>query len=778
MLRILLATLASLGAFIAPAANPSLVWFSSADTLYQVDANSNDLARTLALKAAGRLAVDGKGAAWLATDTEVAKFDADGGTRLQSTLKAFGLAPQPIIAVDPFDDSVWLADSKIVLHLDANGQRLATLETPLADVRQVRAGLDQSVWLLGNKQLANVAATGAILAAVDLHQLVGAEPKDFVVDDLGAAIWLAGEKELVQVDRGSASLALRRVALPHAVDALALQAKAGAVWVLASDQLIAYDAHGTQARAVDLAAVAIRGAGALAVDPITDDAWVTHQSGISRLSVRGGLLATIAVPKGGMEVSAAPFFIMPQLDLLEPRDHLSTSNPAPRIALQYGAACNGQPCALGSAYFGGYSLGALLNGIGVGGFFAFDIATGAATFTPQSRMPEGTNTFVAQVRDVFGHASNSVTSTFTIDTIPPRFVDLVPPDGSVFSAPRVAVNGRIDEAGQVLLENSADLSAAGPNPAGAEFSFGLTLAPGANAVRLRATDTAGNVTNAVLHLNLVEQAITLDIVTPTQGAVIGANYVVVSGRVTGPPNIGVSVNGVVAALDGDMFHASIPLQPGGNMVSVTASAPESATVVRVVTVTGTSSPFDVIASPPAGIAPHPVDFTIFSRTGLGIERIDVDFYGRGAIGFTTDDPNASIQTTYGAPGVYAPKVTITDAEGHTHDFTSVIVVNSVGSVDTKLRAIYAGMLARLRAGDTEGALKSFAPGAVEIYRPVFQALLPTIASVADQIGTIADASIMAGLAEYVLVQDTPQGKQAFLMYLTQGSDGTWLISSL
>jgi PKD repeat protein len=214
------------------------------------------------------------------------------------------------------------------------------------------------------------------------------------------------------------------------------------------------------------------------------------------------------------------------------------------------------------------------------------------------------------------------------------------------------------------------------------------------------------------------------------------------------------------------------------MISATASAPESATVVKVVTVTAGSSPFEVLASPQRGIAPHPVDFTIVSRTGLGIDRIDVDFGGTGTIGFTTSDSGAPIQTTYGSPGVYMPKVTVTDTDGGAHEFTSVIVVNSVGSLDTKLRAIYAGMLARLRAGDTEGALKSFAPGAVEIYRPVFQALLPTIATVADQLGTIADGSIIEGLAEYVLVQDTSQGKQAFLMYLTQGSDGTWLISSL
>lgn len=778
LLRILLATLASLGVSIAQAANPSLIWFSSGDTLYQVDGTANDLVRSLPIKAAGRLAVDGHGAAWVATDTDVAKFDADGRARVQSTLKSLGLARQPILAVDPFDDSVWLADSKVVLHLDANGQRLVTLATPLADVRQARVGLDQSVWLLGNKQLANVAPSGATLATFELHQLTIAEPKDFIVDDLGAAIWLAGERELLQVDRGSASLPLHRVTLQHPVDALALQGDSEVAWVLGNDRLIAYDAFGIQARAFDLAAIGIKGAGALAVDPIAKGIWVTHDAGISRLSMHGDLLAMIAVPKGGVNVSAAPFFVLPRLELLEPGDHVSTRNPAPRIALRYGAACNGNPCAFGNRYLGGYSLGAMLNGITVGGLFAFDPATGTAALAPQSRLPEGANMFAAQVRDDFGHASNSVTSTFIVDTIPPTFVDLVPPDASVFSTPQVAVNGHIDEAGQVLLENFADLSAAGPNPAGAEFSFVLTLAPGANAARLRATDTAGNVRSTVLHLNLIERAITLEIVTPAQGAVIGANSVVVAGRVTGPPNIGVSVNGVVAALDGDMFYASIPLQPGGNMVSVTASAPEAAAAMRIITVTGSSSPFEVIASPQTGIAPHPVDFTILSRNGLGIDRIDVDFDGAGTIEFTTHDPGAPIQTTYVAPGVYAPKLTITDAQAQTHEFAGVIVVNSVGSLDTKLRAIYAGMLARLRAGDTEGALKSFAPGAVETYRPAFQALLPNIATVADQLGTIADGSIMEGLAEYVLVQDTPQGKQAFLMYLTQGSDGTWLISSL
>ena len=106
-----------------------------------------------------------------------------------------------------------------------------------------------------------------------------------------------------------------------------------------------------------------------------------------------------------------------------------------------------------------------------------------------------------------------------------------------------------------------------------------------------------------------------------------------------------------------------------------------------------------------------------------------------------------------------------------------MVVN-VAMIDTKLRGIYAGMLARLKAGDIEGALKAFTPSGVEQYRPVFEDLRLNLFTIADQLGTIVDGSIMGGLAEYIVVQDTPTGKQAFLMYFLQGGDGTWRISQM
>jgi hypothetical protein len=226
-----------------------------------------------------------------------------------------------------------------------------------------------------------------------------------------------------------------------------------------------------------------------------------------------------------------------------------------------------------------------------------------------------------------------------------------------------------------------------------------------------------------------------------------------------------------------LYYANVPVQAGGNLITVTATAPDVDAVTRTVIVTGDSGPFEVIAFPQAGIAPHPVAFSVLGRAGAGIARIEIDF-GTGAPRFSTTDPDAAMETTYARPGVYTPTIAITDADGIVHDYTRVIVVANVGAIDAKLRAIYADMLGRLRAGDLEGALRLFTASSAETYRPALQLLLPGIASIADRLDAIVDGTIMEGLAEYVLVQDRPDGRRAFLLYLTQGGDGTWRISSL
>lgn len=775
--RLFLPALASLCLSLPASADPSSVWFSSSGNLFLINADLNTVVQTLPVNAIAQLAVDSQGVVWTVTEKQLSKRGKDGVTQFQADFKTLGLQSAPTIAVDPYDNSLWLVDHNTILHLANNGQPLNSIATPFADIRQIQVTPDQSLWILGNKQLARYSALGILTASFDIHAVTSAEPQYFVVDELGGSIWLAGGKELIQTDIATAKLVLHSVMLGETALDLVLQPKTGAVWVLSKDNLTSYDMTGTLVRNIDLKGQVITGVDTSVFDPVANSMWVTYQAGVARFSVTGDVLAKIATQKSAEEIAAVPFKLLPQVSLLSPVNGLLTNNPKPNFGLQFDVSCNGQPCGFTTTDLGGYSLNALLNGQAVGNLFAFDIASGKTAFTPASRLPEGINNFTAQARDMFGHLSNTVTSNFTIDTVPPKFLALIPTEGSVFFTPQVIVSGGVDEPGQVLMENLTDFLGSSTNPASVNFSFGLTLNPGLNSIRLRASDLAGNVANKTLNLTYApEIKISLD--SPADGAVVNGNSTILSGTFQGPPNLGITVNGIVAAIDGNHFYANVPLQAGSNSITVVGSAPELASVTKTLAVTGSVSAFQVSVFPQNGIAPHPVNFSVFSGTSNGIARIDLDFDGDGITDFTTTDPNATIQTTYTTPGVYQPRVTVTDSQGATYISTLVVVVTTVGKIDAVLRSVYGGMLAKLRAGDVDGALKAFTPGVVEQYRQVFEDLRPNLATITGQLGTIVDGSIMGGLAEYVVVQDTPNGKQAFLLYFLKGSDGTWLIGQM
>ena len=501
MFRFLVAAAISFASSMTALAAP-LIWFSSGDSLYQVDGTSNALVRTIAVKSIGHLAADGQGAVWAATQDQIVKIGADGAMLFQSDLKTLGLASLAIIAVDLYDNSVWLTDSKSLVRLDAQGQKLATLASPLGGVRQMRIGLDESVWLLGTKQLARVGSSGAPLAVFDLRPVTSAEPKDFVVDDLGGLIWLAGEKELVQVDRATASHVSNRINLADVAGALALQSRSGAVWVLGSSTLASYAMSGALVRTVDLANLGVGGADSLAFDSAGESLWVTYQAGLARVSTSGALVAVVSTQKAGEEVTASGFIVQPTLALLQPQNGSLINNPTPTFMLQYDALCNGVSCGFGGSYFSGYSLSAVLNGQNVGSLFATNAANGQATFTPSPRLPEGLNTFTAQVQDMFGHSSNTVSATFTVDTVAPEILSLTPASPFLTNHSPVHITGRLSEAGTVRI--------GGNNVAvGADFSFSYDQAvvEGLNTVIVQAIDLAGNSASRSL-------AITLDTTVP------------------------------------------------------------------------------------------------------------------------------------------------------------------------------------------------------------------------------------------------------------------------
>lgn len=476
-------------------ADAPALWFLSHDTLYRLESSSGSIALTVPLKSVGAMASDSQGAVWVTADKQLLKLSAGGSTGFQADLKTVGLQSASALAVDPFDGSLWATDGKALVLLDANGTRLGSYAAPFADIRQAALGLDQSLWLLGNKRLARVARSGRLLASFDLRSVAHSEPKFLAVDDLRNRVWLAGEKELVGLAMADMRIATPSVTLTETVRGLVLQPYTGSVWTVGKDRLAEHDQHGIAGADIDLRPLGISGGNALTFDPLDQRLWLAHQSGVTAVSAQGEVLAAFATQQKIDGIVAEPFFLLPQLSLLAPPDGWATNNPRPEVRLRFDAVCNGQPCGLSPSILPAYTLDARLSGQAIGASFTFDAATGTASYVPAARLPEGLNTLSAWALDAFGHSSNSVSAAITIDTAPPaalaaNLVSVAAPNASGIAITGAA--GSVEAGTRLRIANlrSGETAEVWADANGA-FAAVVAGKPG-DRIRITVLDAAGN----------------------------------------------------------------------------------------------------------------------------------------------------------------------------------------------------------------------------------------------------------------------------------------------
>jgi hypothetical protein len=135
--------------------------------------------------------------------------------------------------------------------------------------------------------------------------------------------------------------------------------------------------------------------------------------------------------------------------------------------------------------------------------------------------------------------------------------------------------------------------------------------------------------------------------------------------------------------------------------------------------------------------------------------------------------------TYFDPGVYDARVRITDDADKMFEQTATLVVHAFQEVDAVVRGAYLGMVDRLRAGDTAGALNAVTATMRDKYQKVFNALGAELPQTADQIGTLDHGVIGRGLAEYLIVRKRPDGSTAaFPIYFLRSEDGVWRIDGM
>lgn len=133
------------------------------------------------------------------------------------------------------------------------------------------------------------------------------------------------------------------------------------------------------------------------------------------------------------------------------------------------------------------------------------------TYTPGTALGEGAHTVYFNVSDNDGNAAAQVSTTFTVDTVPPTLNVTAPTEGLVTNKAQLTVTGTTNDATSSPVTVKVQVNGGtAQNATVAEngsFSLSVTLNEGSNTVKIIATDSAGKSTT-------VERTVTLDTGAP------------------------------------------------------------------------------------------------------------------------------------------------------------------------------------------------------------------------------------------------------------------------
>jgi RHS repeat-associated protein len=599
------------------AAQPA-VWYSDGSTLYQADAASRVVLRSLPV-ATNRIAADGGGGVWYLTGQPglLRRLDASGVQQVELSPAALGLQSflTAAIAASPRDGSLWLAartdllscsapaDCPLALRqLSQGGQVQASAGTTITAGagHSLAVDLHGQPWMASQQALVRFSPQGVELQRFALPATpAGAMLGDLVLDPMAPVAWVV-ERRLVadqvrRIDLGSGSV----LDVGTGTSAVAVQPITGESWTLTPglQRLTRYQATSAFGAALTLP---VSGSwSSLSLDAAARQLWVGGQGGLQIVSDTGTLLAQL-VPNAQQvtALSATPFVRRPTLARSDPASQSIANNPRPSWRFTLGTDCNGTTCTLADPRFGHHTIAATLDGVDVSSQVLLDDVARVATFTPATPLADGPHVLVATLTDPYGTTAGPLSAAIAVDTTAPTLHALAPADQTVTGSSKLTVSGQSSEAAKFTL--------AGQTQSGTSFSFEVPLAPGSNAFSLAATDAAGNSTTVALTYH----RLTVQITSPVDGSTVATGSASVSGTFNGPPGSTVSVNAVAALLAGNQFSAAVPLAVGANTVTAVvslgaASASQAITVHR--------SADGVLLAPP--VSPS-VPSTVFETTAF------------------------------------------------------------------------------------------------------------------------------------------------------------------
>jgi PKD repeat protein len=154
-----------------------------------------------------------------------------------------------------------------------------------------------------------------------------------------------------------------------------------------------------------------------------------------------------------------------------------------------------------------------------------------------------------------------------------------------------------------------------------------------------------------------------------------------------------------------------------------------------------------------------------------------DFNGDGTPEITGTDSTIIAQYQY--PGLYFPRVTVTDNQGNVYTETTVVNVLSREEMDALLRSKWEGMKAKLFNKDIPTALDYFLDFSKEVYQQAFNLIIDELPQIASNMQDIEMIFLSNNTAKYRInrvhdIDGIPQ-TITYYIYFSKDTDGFWKI---
>jgi len=425
-------------------------------------------------------------------------------------------------------------------------------------------------------------------------------------------------------------------------------------------------------------------------------------------------------------------------------------------------------------------------------FYAGTTLIGSATTPPYgivwSAVTPGTYALSAKATDNAGAVTASASVPITVVSNALPAINLTGPSpGSYFAPATIRLSATAQDSDGSIV--SVDFYANGTLIAhsnSAPYSAVWDAVPaGTYTLTAKATDDAGGATmSAPVGISVGGPTVSID--AALAGATIGDDNVLVHGVVSAPSNSAVTVNGVVTHIDdlGNFSANDVPLTPGMNTVTVEVTTQDGLTTTQSIAVDSSGAgAFVVHAAPTEGLDTLQVTFTVENPANMPFKQmtLDLDNDGSPNLLFTPDqfvDGKLTVTATYPVGTWLAVLKAYDDQNAVIYSTSKSIVVLSPAILQQNLRAVYDGMLTRLKAGNIGGALTAFTGSAYQKYNEIFTELQPSLAETVDQLGEVVEMTFNADVGELTIVQNTPDGPQRFMLYLIRSEDGIWRIDGM